>query len=244
MAAQKVVAVTGASRGIGSCIAEALAQRGHVVGCLSRGGQGPEDRRVYGDLVNLTCDITDDGQIRDALAALVQKAGRLDGLVNNAGLYLDGPAQDFATEDFEQVLRTNVTGSFVACREAHPHLVANGGGVIINIGSFYEQLGVRLTAAYSASKAAIGALTRSLAVEWAGDNIRVLDVAPGFIATELNAGYMQQETFRRFLQRRIPTGGPGQPEEVGRLVALLIDAELPFLTGETIVMDGGQGINQ
>jgi len=243
-AAQKVVAVTGASRGIGSAIVAELANRGHVVGCLSRQGRGPEDRQVPGALVNLGCDVTDEVQVRDALAALVDQAGRLDALVNNAGLHLDGPSEAFATADFERVLTTNVTGTFMACREAYPHLVASGGGLIVNLGSFYEQLGVRLTAAYCVSKAAVGALTRSLAVEWAKEKIRVLDVAPGFIATELNTAYMQQESFRRFLERRIPTGGPGQPEEVARLIGVLIDEELPFLTGETITIDGGQSINQ
>jgi NAD(P)-dependent dehydrogenase (short-subunit alcohol dehydrogenase family) len=244
MAGGKIVAVTGASRGIGSAIVADLARRGHTVGCLSRKGIGPEDRQVDGKLINLACDLTDETQIREAIGELSRQAGRLDGLVNNGGVHMDGPSAEFPTADFDLLMRTNVTGTFVACREAYPHLVASGGGLIINIGSFYERLGVKLTAAYCASKAAVGALTRSLAVEWARDNIRVLDIAPGFIATDLNLEYMKQESFRRFLQRRIPTGAPGEPEEVARLIGILYDEDLPFLTGETIVIDGGQTINQ
>lgn len=244
MAGQKVIAVTGASRGIGSAIVEELARRGHVVGCLSRKGEGPEDRRIYGDLVNLACDLTVEDQIRDALEQLTERAGRLDTLVNNAGLHHEGASADYATSDFDLIMRTNVTGTFVACREAYPHLVAAGGGLIINIGSFYERLGVKTNAAYSASKAAIGALTRSLAVEWAKERIRVLDVAPGFVATDLNLEYMRHENFRRFLERRIPTGGASRPEEIARLVGVLCDEDLPSLTGETIYIDGAQTINQ
>ena len=241
---QKVIAVTGASRGIGSAIAEELLDRGHIVGCLSRKGLGSEDRVIKGNFLNFCCDLTIEKQIRGALTSLVEETGRLDGLINNAGLHLEGPSADFPTKDLELIMRTNVIGTFITCREAYPHLIANQGGLIINIGSFYENLGVKLTAAYSASKAAIGSLTRSLAVEWAQENIRVLNIAPGFIATDLNLQHMKNKNFRDFLKRRIPTGGPGNPDDIARLIGALFDEDLPFLTGETIVIDGGQSINQ
>lgn len=244
MTGKKVVAVTGASRGIGSAIVADLARRGHTVGCLSRKGIGPEDREVEGRLVPLACDMDDDASIKQALADLADGAGGINGLVNNAGLHLEGRSAEVSTQDFERTMRTNVTGVFVACREVYPHLIAANGGLIVNIGSFFDRLGAKLNLAYVASKAAIGGITRSLAVEWAADNIRVLDVAPGFVATDLNLEYMQQESFRRFLQRRIPTGNLGPPEEIGRLVGMLYDEDLPFLTGETIYIDGGQSVNQ
>jgi NAD(P)-dependent dehydrogenase (short-subunit alcohol dehydrogenase family) len=248
MADRRVIAVTGASRGIGSAIAEELAQRGYVVGCLSRKGEGMEDRKPADDmadrLIPFACDLLDEASIKSAIGGLARTTGRLDGLVNNAGLHLEGPSAEFATTDFERVMRTNVTGIFVTCREAFPFLLKGEQPTIINIGSFFQNLGAKLNLAYSASKAAVGGLTRGLAVEWAEHGISVLNVAPGFVATDLNREYMRHEAFRRFLANRIPVGSPCPPEEVARLVGALFDENLPFLTGETIVIDGGQTINQ
>ena len=240
----KVIAVTGASRGIGSGLVAELADRGHTIGCLSRKGRGPEDREVPGKLINLVCDMEDEAQIVAALKALAKQAGRIDVLINNAGLHLEGVSADVPKADFELVLATNVTGTFLACREVYPHMIAQGGGLIINMGSFFDRLGAKRNLAYNCSKAALGALTRTLAVEWARDKIRVLNVAPGFVKTDLNADYMAQDSFQAFMRRRIPTGEASSVEEVSRLIAMLVAEDLPSLTGETIVLDGGQSINQ
>jgi len=248
MTEQRVIAVTGAGRGIGSAIAEELAKRGFTVGCLSRQGVGLADREVdpalAERLIPVACDLMSDQSIEAAIGDLVATTGRLDGVVNNAGLHLEGPSAAFPTADFDRVLRTNVTGLYVVCRTAYPHLRDAERPTIVNIGSFFEGLGVKLNLAYAASKAAAASITRGLAVEWAADGIRVLNVAPGFVATDLNRDYMADEKFRRFLKNRIPTGGACEPEEVARLVAMLFQEDLPFLTGETITIDGGQTINQ
>lgn len=236
----KAIVVTGANRGIGRAIAAELARRGHVVGCFSRSG---EDLGLPG-AVALPCDVTNEAQARAALADFVARAGRLDALVNNAGLYLERPSHECSTADFDLVLRTNVTGAFVMAREAYPHFLAGGGGLIVNIGSFFDRLGVRYAAAYSASKAAIASLTRSLAVEWAKRGIRVLNVAPGYVRTDLNASHMAKEQFRDFLRQRIPVGSPAEAEEVARFVALLFEDAFPHWTGDTITIDGGQAISQ
>jgi NAD(P)-dependent dehydrogenase (short-subunit alcohol dehydrogenase family) len=236
----KVVAVTGANRGIGRAIAAELHRRGHLVGCLSRSG---EDLGLAGALA-LPCDVTDEGQARAALKALVEKAGRLDVLVNNAGLYLERPSHECSAAEFDLVLRTNVTGAFVMAREAYPHFLAGGDGLIVNMGSFFDRLGVRYAAAYSASKAAIASLTRSLAVEWAKRGVRLLNVAPGYVRTDLNAPHMAKESFRQFLQQRIPVGSPAEAEEIARFVALLLEDDFPHWTGDTITIDGGQAISQ
>jgi NAD(P)-dependent dehydrogenase (short-subunit alcohol dehydrogenase family) len=240
----KVIAVTGASRGIGSGLVAELAARGHTIGCLSRKGRGPEDREVPGKLINLVCDMGDEAQIVAALKALAKQAGRIDVLINNAGLHHEGVSADVPKADFELVLATNVTGTFLTCREVYPHMIAQGGGLIINMGSFFDRLGAKRNLAYNCSKAALGALTRTLAVEWARDKIRVLNVAPGFVKTDLNADYMAQDSFQAFMRRRIPTGEASSVEEVARLIAMLVAEDLPSLTGETIVLDGGQSINQ
>ena len=244
MSVTKVVAVTGASRGIGSGIVKELASHGHVIGCLSRKGIGPEDQEVAGRLMMLPCDMENEEQISNAINELVKETGRIDVLINNAALHLEGVTAQFSKEDFDKVLRTNITGPFLACREAYPHMVAIGGGLIINLGSFFDRLGPKRNLAYNCSKTAIGALTRTLAVEWARHKIRVLNLAPGFVATDLNSEHMANNSFKEFVQRRIPVGHTASVKEVAQLVAMLVNMDLPSLTGETIFLDGAQNINQ
>ena len=241
----KVIAVTGASRGIGAAIALELFRRGNVVGCLTRSGKGPEaagaDAGSEGRFINISCDVTRHATVKDALARLADTAGTLSGLVNNAGIHLDGPTHELPTATYEQVMATNATSVFVCAREAYPHLARAGGGIIVNIGSFFDKIGVKRNLAYCASKAAVGAMTRCLAVEWAAKGIRVVDVAPGYIETDLNRDAFAGP-LRDFLAKRIPGGRHGTAEDVARLVAAIFTEDIPFLTGETIYLDGAQGI--
>lgn len=237
MAAPRVIAVTGASRGIGAAIAAELAHRGFSVGCLTRSGESPGVDQAY---IPVRCDVTDEQSVREAFRTLAEETGRIDGLVNNAGIHLDGKSAELPTTVYDEVMNTNAKAVFVACREAYPYL-AKSGGTIVNIGSFFDKLGVKRNLAYCASKAAVGAITRCLAVEWASKKIRVLNVAPGYIETELNAEAMKGP-LKAFLQSRVPTGGPGTAADVARLVASLLGEDNPFLTGETIYLDGGQGM--
>ena len=243
--AARVIAVTGASRGIGAAIALELAGRGYEVGCLTRKGAGIETQAVPQALaqrcINLRCDVEDEASVKAALAALAREHGRIDGLVNNAGVHLGGKSADFPTAEYEQVMDTNARSVFIGCREAYPYLSGKG-GTIVNIGSFFDKLGVKRNLAYCASKAAVGAITRCLAVEWASKAIRVLNVAPGYIETELNAEALKADALRAFLEQRIPAGRPGSAQAVARLVASLFDEDIAFLTGETIYLDGGQGM--
>lgn len=232
--AGKVIAVTGASRGIGAAIAAELLRRGFTVGSLTRKAVG-----VDGTLP-IACDVNDEESLQKAFRTLADKAGRIDGLVNNAGIHLDGRSHELASSVYDQVMDTNARAVFVACREAYPYL-ERAGGTIVNIGSFFDKLGVKRNLAYCASKAAVGAITRCLAVEWAAKGIRVLDVAPGYIETELNAEAMRGP-LRAFLESRIPGRRPGTAAEVARLVASLFAEDNAFLTGETIYLDGGQGM--
>jgi NAD(P)-dependent dehydrogenase (short-subunit alcohol dehydrogenase family) len=241
---ERVVAVTGASRGIGAAIALELARRGFVVGCLTRKGLGVEgvalDEGLRQRMVNVACDVDDEGSLRAAFDALAARCGRIDALVNNAGIHRTAKSADMPTDVFDAVMNTNARAVYVACREAYPHLKQRG-GIIVNIGSFFDKMGVKGNLAYCASKAAVGAITRCLAVEWASQGIRVLDVAPGYIETELNADVMQGP-LREFLQARIPGKRPGRPDEVARFVASLIGEDIGFLSGETLYIDGAQAI--
>ncbi len=241
-----IIAVTGASRGLGASSALELARRGFKVACLTRAGKGIEElpvpKRLAKSIIAERCDVTDEQSVARALGAAAKRGGGLAGVLNNAGYHTRGPSAELATEDFEAVQRTNVTGVFIVAREAYPLLVEGGGGMIVNMGSFFDRLGVPQNLAYAASKAAVGAITRCLAVEWATQGITVINVAPGYIETNLNREFLSRPSVRDYLIQRIPAGRPGTPEEVARLVAALFEEALHFMTGETIYMDGGQTI--
>lgn len=242
---QRVVAVTGASRGIGAAIAIELARRGFTVACLTRKGQGVEVPRppdANARWLDVQCDVTDAQSLSEAFERVAREAGGLHALVNNAGIHVDMPSHQMSSETFEQVMTTNATAVFAACRVAYPHLTKAGGGMIVNIGSFFDRIGVKRNLAYCASKAAVGAITRCLAVEWASKGIRVIDIAPGYIETDLNREALQDGPLHEYLKRRIPAGKAGVPEDVARLIGALLAEDIPFLTGETIYLDGAQGI--
>jgi NAD(P)-dependent dehydrogenase (short-subunit alcohol dehydrogenase family) len=240
----RLVAVTGASRGIGAGIAVELARRGFRVACLTRSGTGPQTEAAAAfraQFVTQVCDVNDEVSVRNALKAVAGGTG-LSGLVNNAGIHLDGPSHELDTATYERVMQTNATSVFTVSREAYPHLVKAGGGIIVNIGSFFDKIGVKRNLAYCASKAAVGAITRCLAVEWASKGIRVLDVAPGYVVTDLNRQSLESGPVREYIDKRIPGRQPGTVDEIARLVAGIFSEDIPFLTGETIYIDGGQGI--
>lgn len=237
--AEGQIIVTGASRGIGAAIAAELVRRGYPVACLSRSGTIPFSAGP--GVTTHACDMTDEVAVCAAIARIAE-TGPVAGLVNNAGQHAGGPTASLTRNAFEGVMALNATAPMIAAREIYRHLRENG-GLIINIGSLFDKMGVPDNLAYCASKAAVAAMTRCLAVEWAADGIRVLNVAPGYIETDLNRDWLAREKVRAWLGGRIPTGGAGQPEVVARLVGALFDEDIGYLTGETIYLDGGQGIN-
>ncbi len=232
---EEQVIVTGTSRGIGAAIAVELARGGFTVAALSRSGQTPVG-------YSLVCDVSDESSVSQAVACVAAR-GPIVGLVNNAGSHFASPSRDLSAAEFERSIRLNATSVVVACREVYSHLVAAGGGLIVNIGSFFDKLAVPENVGYCASKAAVGAITRCLASEWAKDNIRVLDVAPGYIETDLNRDFLASDKVRTWLAKRAPVGRAGTSEEIARLVGVLFREQIGFLTGETIYVDGGQGVN-
>lgn len=229
-----IIIVTGASKGIGAAIALDLARRGYELACVSRSGMAPVG-------TGHVCDMTDEVAVRETFAKIAA-SGRLVGLVNNAGVHLGGPTSSLATAEFDKVMALNATAVMIAAREAYPHLKENG-GTLVNIGSFFDKLGVPDNLAYCASKAAVAAMTRCMAVEWADDGITVVNVAPGYIETDLNRDFLAREKVRRWLETRVPVKRPGAPEEVARLVGAIFAERIGYLTGETIYIDGGQGMH-
>lgn len=228
------IIVTGASKGIGAAIATELDRRGFDVVCLSRSGTAPKGHGI-------ACDMTDEDAVRAAMRDVAAR-GPVVGLVNNAGVHIGGPIATLDTKDFDRTMALNATAVMVAAREVYP-LLKDAGGIIVNIGSFFDRMGVPDNLSYCASKAAVAAMTRCMAVEWARDGIKVMNVAPGYIETDLNRDFLAREKVRAWMAQRIPTGAPGSVDDVSHLVATIFAENIGYMTGETIYIDGAQGIN-
>lgn len=226
--------VTGGSRGIGAAIANELTQRGCTVVCLSRSGEGQFGRQVL-------CDMNNELEVKRAIREIGQ-AGPIAALINNAGVHSLAPAEEISTADFEQVMKLNATSVMVAAREVLPFMKEQSAGIIVNLGSLFDKMGVKDNLAYCASKAAVAAMTRVMAVEWAKYGVQVVNVAPGYIKTDLNREFLEREKVAAWMKTRIPTGEPAQAEQVASLIGRLVVDPIPFLTGETIYLDGGQGV--
>jgi NAD(P)-dependent dehydrogenase (short-subunit alcohol dehydrogenase family) len=242
------IVVTGSSRGIGAAVALELAQRGFKVGCISRGGQLPPlppsvTPEVQERFIPVACDVTDEAAMASAFREIAERGGGIGGLVNNAGIHREGRASALSTADFAEVLRVNTTAVFASCRDVYPYLSEQGRGLIVNIGSFFDKLGAKGSAAYCASKAAVAALTRCLAAEWGSRGISVLNLAPGYIETDINRDYLSDPDTGALVRARTFVRRPGEVGEIARFIAALYVEDIPFLTGETIYVDGGQGVS-
>ncbi len=245
--AKELIFVTGASRGIGAMISLVLAERGFEVGCISRSGNLPQIDNVATNVLArwhpVACDVMDDAALAAAIKELHQTLQvSVRGLVNNAGLHTEQPTIDLPMEEFRRLMDVNAVSVLRTSQIIYPLLKENGGGLIVNIGSFFDKLGVKRNVSYCASKAAVGAITRCLAVEWARDSIQVMNVAPGYIATDLNRETMASGPLRAYLEKRIPRKNPGEARNVAALVASLFQDGMEFLSGETIYLDGAQSV--
>ena len=240
--AKKVVLVTGASRGIGKAIAVKFAKKGYnvIINCAHREQELMQTKKEI-ESYQVTCtaflgDMGDMSVCEQMFSMIRKQFGSLDVLVNNAGIDYIGLLQDMSSEDWDRILRTNLTSVFNCCKLAIPLMLPAGHGKIVNISSVWGNVGASCEVAYSACKGGMNSFTRGLAKELAPSNIQVNAIACGCIDTQMNACFSEEE--RAALTDEIPAGRFGMPEEVASLVLTLAEGN-EYLTGQIITLDGG-----
>ena len=247
----KTAVVIGGTSGIGLALTKALAQAGaNVVPSSRRVEQvrsaALEVERLGRRSLTQTCDVTDDASLAQLLKSVCDKFGSVQILVNSAGRTKRTPTLELPDSEWEAILETNLTGTLRACRVFGKHMVERGYGRIINIASIASFVALYEVAAYSASKAGVAALTKSLAIEWARSGVCVNAIAPGVFPTELNAALLNgTERGREFLMRT-PMGRFGKLDELAGAGVFLASDAASFVTGHLLVVDGGllaSGVN-
>jgi NAD(P)-dependent dehydrogenase (short-subunit alcohol dehydrogenase family) len=240
----RVALVTGASRGIGAATAEALARNGTAVGLVARSTAALEAvadriRAAGGTAMSIAADLGDSDAVEALLPRVIAEYGGVDVLVNNAGILPAATRSErLSRSDWEHVIAVNLTAPWLLASRAHDSMAARGGGVVVNItstASFYPSIGL---AHYCSAKAALEMTTKVLALEWARDGIRVLGVAPGRVDTDLVRPIVAWDEKRG--ARPNPLGRLGRPAEVAGMIAFLCSDEAAYLTGTTVVVDGGE----
>ena len=240
----KVVLVTGGSRGIGRACAVAFAQAGAATVVINYAGNEAAAQEAVGLLQAagakaeaLRFDVSDTAACAAAVEGIVKTHGRLDVLVNNAGVAVDGLVMRLKDEDWDKQLDTNLKGAFALIRAASRPMMKQRGGAIINLTSIVGEMGNGGQAAYSASKAGLIGLTKSVAKELASRNIRVNAVSPGFIATDMTAHL--EEATKEKMMANIPLARLGSAEDVAQAVVFLASDAAAYITGEVLKVNGG-----
>ena len=240
----KVALVTGASKGLGKAMALALAEAGVKVALVSRdekllGEVAAEVAAVGAEAAVFPTDVADEAQVVALEKAVAARFGRIQILINNAGINLRKPITDFTLEEWNRIQTVNVTSAFLMCRSFVPHLRGQGYGRIINMTSMMSHISLPGRTAYSTSKAALLGFTKALALELAAEQITVNGISPGPCTTEINRPLLENPELTQFFLSRIPVGRWGRPEEVAQLAVFLCSDAGGFITGTDIVIDGG-----
>jgi 2-deoxy-D-gluconate 3-dehydrogenase len=240
----KTALVTGASVGLGQAMAIALAEAGADVACHCHfDGEADETCGKINALgrksISISGDMSDKKIPAQVIERVVNEFGKIDVLVNNAGMIRRSPAVDFSEEDWSTVLEVNLSSVFRLSQAAAREMIKKGGGKIVNIASLLSFQGGITVPAYTASKSGVAGLTKAFANEWAKDNINVNAIAPGYMATNNTAALRADETRNRQILERIPAGRWGNADDLAGAVVFLSSAASDYLQGHILVVDGG-----
>jgi NAD(P)-dependent dehydrogenase (short-subunit alcohol dehydrogenase family) len=230
----KVTIVTGACRGIGRSITETFAREGATVIATGRAAEDPtfDEGIQYHQL-----DVAQEEHWKRVIADVVAEHGRVDVLVNNAGIIAYDTLHELTLADWNHVVAVNQTGTWLGMRDVIPHMISQGGGSIINVSSIWGSVAVSGAHAYHATKGAVRNMSKSAAITYAKENVRVNSVHPGFIVTPLTDA--QDPEVNDFVVSMTPMGRAGQPSEIANGILFLASDESSFVTGSELVIDGG-----
>jgi NAD(P)-dependent dehydrogenase (short-subunit alcohol dehydrogenase family) len=240
----KLALITGASKGLGKTMAIALGAAGARLALVSR---DLKQLKISADAVKETCataeifqaDVTNEDQVLALEADVAKRSGKVQILINNAGINIRKPVTDFTLAEWRQVTDTNLTGVFLMCRAFVPHMKGQDYGRIINMTSIMSHVALPGRSAYAASKFGLLGFTKALALELASEKITVNGISPGPFATEMNTPILQNPELNQQFISNIPLGRWGKVEEVGKLAAYLCSEDAGFITGTDILIDGG-----
>lgn len=239
----EVALVTGGSRGLGLEMAQAFGAAGATVVITARREQwlssAEQELKAQGvQVLALLCDVAQEASVEQVVQQTVSTYGKIDVLINNAGLTWGAPAEEMPFGRWQQVIEANITGTFLMSQHAGRHMLAQNSGVIINVASIAGLGGGQLnTVGYNASKAAVINLTRALAIEWATHNIRVNCIAPGMFRTRMTEAILQRAESR--VAAATPMKRIGQPGEIAPAVLFLASSAASYITGQVLPIDGG-----
>jgi NAD(P)-dependent dehydrogenase (short-subunit alcohol dehydrogenase family) len=238
----RVAILTGASSGLGARFVTVLAAAGaQVLACARRLEPIQALAASEPSIHPVRCDVTVEADRIELVRTALDRFGRIDVCVNNAGTSSGGPMRQAELQVFQDVLRLNLESVFALCQLVAEPMRRQGAGSVINVGSMFGQVASTPVpdAGYAASKAAVNGLTRELANQWAGDGIRVNTIAPGWFPTDMNDGLMQDERSRRWLERQCPMGRVGREDELDGVLLFLATDASSYCTGQVIAVDGG-----
>lgn len=240
----KAAVITGASKGLGKAMALALADAGAQIALVSRNqreleGVAAEARNLGATAEVFVADVTDEGQVNRLADEVSSRLGRVQILINNAGINIRKPSTEFTLADWRAIMDTNLTSVFLVCRAFVPRMKGQGYGRILNLTSIMSHVAIAGRTAYAASKAGLLGFTKALALELVADKITVNGISPGPFATELNKPILENPEANAQFLSKIPLGRWGQVEEVGQLAVYLCSDDAGFITGTDILIDGG-----